>query len=226
MKRLFITSSGTGIGKTLVMRLLIEGLRSRGRTVDALKPIISGWGDEPIGATDTGIILTALGRSLDDTNIADISPWRFAEPLSPDMAAHREGRALDFDALIEYCRGCGDGADVQLIEGVGGVLVPLDDRHTVIDWVSALECPAVLVVGSYLGTISHTLTAAHVLRDAGVALAAVIVSESEEAPVPSAETVATLARFLPGVALRVLPRPLDAGTRRARADDFVDALGL
>ena len=226
MKRLFITSSGTGIGKTLVMRLLIEGLRTRGRTVDALKPIISGWGDEPIGETDTGIILTAMDRSLDDTNIADISPWRFAAPLSPDMAARREDRTVDFDALIAYSRDRPNDIDVQLIEGVGGVLVPLDDRHTVIDWVSALECPAALVVGSYLGTISHTLSAAQVLRNAGIPLAAVIVSESENAPAPSAETVATLARFLPRVALHVLPRPLDAGTRRARSDDFIDALGL
>ncbi|MFP6759320.1 MAG: dethiobiotin synthase [Alphaproteobacteria bacterium] len=226
MKRLFITSSGTGIGKTLVMRLLIEGLRAKGRTIDALKPIISGWGEEPVEETDTGIILTAMGRPLDDTNIADISPWRFAEALSPDMAARREGRAVDFDALIAFCRDRPNDADVQLIEGVGGVLVPLDDRHTVLDWLAALECPAVLVVGSYLGTISHTLTAAHVLRDSGVPLAAVIVSESEEEPVPSAETAATLARFLPGVALHVLPRPLDAETRRTCANDFVDALAL
>ena len=166
VKRLFITSSGTGIGKTLVMRLLIEGLRAKGRTVDALKPIISGWGDQPIGETDTGIILTALGRPLDDADIADISPWRFAEPLSPDMAARREGRTLDIDALIAFCRDRPNAVDVQLIEGVGGVLVPLDDRHTVLDWLAALVCPAVLVVapvsynaGSWraLATTPHSL---------------------------------------------------------------------
>jgi dethiobiotin synthetase len=225
MSRLFITSSGTGIGKTLVTGLLIEALRARGQSVDALKPIISGWDDEPIAETDTGILLSALSRPLDDANIADMSPWRFAQPLSPDMAARRENRSIDFAALVDFCRDR-PTADVHLVEGVGGILVPLDDRHTVLDWLAALDCPAALVVGSYLGTISHTLTAAHVLRDAGVPIAAIIISESVEAPVPGAETAETLARFLPDTEIRIVPRPIEKENRQACAADLVDALRL
>ena len=66
----------------------------------------------------------------------------------------------------------------MLIEGVGGIMVPLDERHTVLDWMSALRLPVLLVAGSYLGTISHTLTALHVLAQRNLDIAAVVVSES------------------------------------------------
>ena len=89
-----------------------------------------------------------------------MSPWRFAAPLAPDMAAAREGRALDFDRPDRVCRHAIDArTDVLLIEGIGGIMVPLDERHTVLDWMVALRLPVLLVAGSYLGTISHTLTA-------------------------------------------------------------------
>ena len=104
--------------------------------------------------------------------------------------------------------------------------VPLNDRHTVVDWLRALDCPTILVVGSYLGTISHTLSAAHVLRDAGAPLAAVIISESEQAPVPSAETADVLARFLLDTAIRIIPRPLAAEARPACATALLQALQL
>jgi dethiobiotin synthetase len=85
-------------------------------------------------------------------------------------------------------------------------MVPLDAEHTVLDWIAALGAPALLVVGSYLGTLSHSLTAAGALRARGVTIAGIVVSESEVEPVPAAETAATLARFVAPVPLLVLPR--------------------
>ena len=99
---------------------------------------------------------------------------------------------------------------MTLIEGIGGVMVPLDAKHTVVDWIAALDAPALLVVGSYLGTLSHSLTAAAVLRERAVTIAGVVVSESEEQPVPATETAETLARFVAPVPLRVLPRAAPA----------------
>ena len=95
---------------------------------------------------------------------------------------------------------------MTLIEGIGGVMVPLDTRHTVLDWISALGAPALLVVGSYLGTLSHSLTAAAALQQRAVPLLGVVVSESETQPVPAEETAAALARFLASTPVRVLPR--------------------
>ena len=85
-------------------------------------------------------------------------------------------------------------------------MVPLDAEHTVLDWIAALGAPTLLVVGSYLGTLSHSLTATAALRSRGVTIAGIVVSESEEQPVPAAETAATLARFTAPVPVRVLPR--------------------
>ncbi len=101
-------------------------------------------------------------------------------------------------------------------------MVPLTATETVLDWITALHVPALLVTGSYLGTLSHTLTAAEALRARGIAVAAIVVSESEESPVPLEETVATLKRFLPGMRFLTLPR-LKKGEE---APDLVGALGF
>ena len=89
-------------------------------------------------------------------------------------------------------------SDPLVIEGVGGLMVPLDQTHTVLDWMLALKSPAfvpLLVVGSYLGTISHTLTTLDVMRRNDLAPRAIVVSESLSNPVPLEETVETIARF-------------------------------
>ena len=211
MQRYFVTSSGTGVGKTLVMRLLIEGFRARGDRVEALKPLISGWDDAPPGESDTGVILEALGRPLTAETIDGVSPWRFSEPLSPDMAARREGRSIPFDALLTASRAGATGdPGVHLVEGVGGVMVPLDASHTVLDWIAALGAPALL------GAISHTLTAHAALREAGVAVPLVVVSETGDGAVPIDETMATLDQFLPDTALHYV-------SRLAADDDLGDA---
>jgi len=103
-----------------------------------------------------------------------------------------------------------------LIEGVGGVMAPLTESESVLDWMAALNVPVLLVVGSYLGTISHTLTAHETLKGRGLTPDAVIVSESPESPVPPAETKTTLARFLDGLPIVLLPR-LAAGEAIWRA---------
>jgi len=206
MTTVFVTSSGTGIGKTFVTAQLVAELAAEGVRVQALKPVASGFdGARPAGS-DSAVLLEAQGLAVTPENLDAVSPWRFAAPLSPDMAAARERRAVPFDALVAYCRAAAERAEVTLIEGVGGVMVPLDARHTVLDWIAALGAPALLVVGSYLGTLSHGLTAAAALRVRGVPLLGVIVSESAEQPVPADETAATLARFVAPARVLVLPR--------------------
>jgi dethiobiotin synthetase len=209
MTTVFVTSSGTNIGKTFVTLRLIAELVSAGRTVRALKPVASGFDGVNIEQSDTGLLLRAMGLEPLAENIDAVSPWRFAAPLSPDMAAAREQSSIPFDALVAACRTAGDLAGVTLIEGIGGVMVPLDAQHTVLDWIAALDAPTLLVVGSYLGSLSHSLTALAALRQRGVTVAGIVVSESPEQPVPAAETVATLARFAGSIPARLLPRAPD-----------------
>lgn len=206
MTAVFVTSSGTGIGKTFVTLQLAAELAAAGRRVRALKPVASGFDAARPEDSDSALLLQAQGLEATAANLDAVSPWRFSAPLSPDMAAAREGRSIPFDALVAFCRTAIERGGDTLIEGVGGVMVPLDARHTVLDWIAALRVPALLVVGSYLGTLSHSLTAAAALQRREVPLLGVVVSESAEQPVAAAETAATLARFVAPAPVLVLPR--------------------
>lgn len=189
----FITGTGTDIGKTWLCCALLRHWRQQGLQPRACKPVLSGYAAATAADSDAGQLLAALGGDLRD--IETIAPWRFAAPLSPDMAAAREGRRIDFDALVAHTR-CVASADFSplLVEGVGGVMVPLDDTHTVRDWIAASGLPAVLVAGSYLGSLSHTLTALEALAKVGAGVTAVVVNESPQSSVELAETVVVLAR--------------------------------
>lgn len=209
---LFVTATGTEIGKTFVTALLARQLRAAGRAPLAIKPVMSGYTPDEAGESDAGRLLAALGRPVTPETVAEISPWRFAAPLSPDMAAAREGRAIDFDALVAFCRRQG-GAPL-LVEGVGGAMVPLDARRTVMDWMAALKAPALVVAGSYLGTISHTLTTLAAMQAHGVRVAGLAISESADSPVPPRETAETLARFT-DLPIRIVPRLSDGAIDRA-----------
>ena len=182
---LFVTATGTGVGKTWVACGLLRRHGGLG-----LKPVVTGYVPEEAAISDSGRLLAAMGRAVTPEAVAAISPWRYPAPLSPEMAAAAAGCVLPFDALLSFCRQPG----VTLIEGVGGVAVPLDARHTVLDWMAALGHPVLLVAGSYLGTISHTLTALTALRGAGLAVRAVVLNESAEPAPPLAETAASLRR--------------------------------
>ncbi len=205
MTTVFVTSSGTEIGKTFVTAQLVTELAAAGYRVRALKPVASGFDIANAAESDSARLLAAQRLTVTPANLDAISPWRFAAPLSPDLAAAREGRSIPFAELVDFCRSA-SSADVTLIEGIGGVMVPLDAEHTVLDWIDALGAPVLLVVGSYLGTLSHTLTAELALRTRGSRVAAIIVSESAEQPLPAADTAATLRRFLPSIPVRVLAR--------------------
>jgi len=203
----FVTSTGTDIGKTFVTAGLIRYLRESNQPVAALKPVVSGYDSSVVETSDPAVLLTAMGRRVTADEIAQIAPWRFRAPLSPDLAAAREGRNIDFDKLIAFSRAAIEATTGLLfIEGVGGIMVPLDSRRTVLDWMATLQIPLLLVVGGYLGTISHTLTALDVLAQRKLTIAAIVVSESARDAVELDETVASIARFAGGVEVVGLPR--------------------
>jgi dethiobiotin synthetase len=207
MTAVFITGTGTDLGKTFIAAGLIRALKREGRAVEAVKPVVTGFDPATAGESDPARLLRAMDRPVTPEEIARISPWRYGAALSPDMAARVERRALDVDAVIAFCRDAAAAAEgVLLIEGVGGIMVPLDERRTVLDWMAALRLPLILIAGSYLGTLSHTLTALDVLARRDLAVAAVVVSESEGAAVPLGETLATLGHFVRDAPLLAVPR--------------------
>jgi dethiobiotin synthetase len=204
---IFVTATGTDIGKTFVTAGLIRHLRGEGKEMAALKPLVSGFDPANAVVSDPALLLTALGRPVNLDEIARIAPWRFRAPLSPDMAAKKEGGSIDFDGVVEFCRRAVDACRGTLfIEGIGGVMVPLGEDRTVLDLIEALRLPVILVAGSYLGTLSHTLSALDVLKQRGLQIAAVVVSETPESPVPLAETAATIAPFALPAGVVAIPR--------------------
>lgn len=211
MTAVFVTATGTDIGKTFVTAGLIRHFRAAGREVDAVKPVVSGFDPAAWQDSDPAALIDALGRPLTLDEAERISPWRFAAPLSPHMAARHEGRAIAYTEVVEFCRRTMAGRrGILLIEGIGGIMVPIDDRHSVLDWMTLLRIPVMLVAGTYVGTVSHTLTALEVLVRRNLNVAAVVISESQGSAASLEDTIVTVERFAGVIDVVGIPR-LPAG---------------
>lgn len=207
MTAIFVTATGTDIGKTFVTAGLVRHLRGAGRTVEAIKPVVTAFDPDRAATSDPGILLAAMDRPIDQDEIAKIAPWRYRAALSPDMAARLEGEQLDFTKLGEFSlRAVLTRRDVLFIEGVGGIMAPLDDEHTVLDWMQILRLPLILVAGSYLGTISHTLTALDALLRRELTVLTIVVNETEGSTVPLDDTVTAIRRFVYPINVMPVPR--------------------
>lgn len=211
MSAYFISATGTGVGKTFTTCALLHAAQAQRVAARGLKPVISGWDN---GAeTDTAQIIAA---SASKQTIDDTSPWRFTAPLSPHRAAVLENKQIEVATLAAWTKEQAAAPCLTLIETVGGVMVPLTDTLTTLDWMAAAGLPAILVTGSYLGTISHTLTALTALRSRNIPVAALILNESAGSTVTLAEAEAGLAPFIADIPLRIV-QPYVSSWRDAAA---------
>lgn len=193
---IFIAATGNDVGQTFVTASLIRHLRQIGNQVDAVKPIVCGYDPAKGAASNPGILLSSLGLPLLPEQIDRISPWRFRAPLSPDLAARREGRSIDVDSVLEYCiSALAHRREILLIEGVDGVMTPLDEHRIILDVMMALKLPLMLVTGSHRDAISHTLTALGSLVRRDMKVLATIVNETPRSPIALDEAIASIARF-------------------------------
>ena len=206
MSAIFITGAGTDVGKTFVACGLVAEFRHRGRAVAAFKPLASGFDPAQPQASDPGALLNALGEPVSPANLDRIAPFRYRAALAPDMAAAAEGKSVDFGAVVAFSRQAMEAADMVIIEGVGGVMSPIAERHTVIDWIAALGVPALLVSGTYLGAQTHALTALAALQRRSIAVHAVVASETTGSTVSLSENMRSLARFTAPVPVVAIPR--------------------
>jgi dethiobiotin synthetase len=203
---IFITATGPDVGKTLVVASLIRHLQQIGHAVDVIKPIVCGYEPAQAASSDLAQLIAALELPFSPETIERMAPWRFRAALPPELAAQYEKRHIDFDDVVAYCKAAVEQRrGVLLIEGVGGIMTPLDPNRTVLDVMMALRLPLILVTGSYRGALSHTLTALDSLFRRDMTLLATIVSETPGSKVPLEEVVASIARFTEPVI--GLPRP-------------------
>lgn len=216
MITIFIAGAGTDVGKTWITAALARALLAGGATVALFKPVASGYDPARPEESDAGRLLAALGRAPTPDAIAQICPLRLAAALSPPAAARREGVTLTLEGMVDSCRAriAAAGTDVLLIEGVGGLMSPLTETATGLDLMAALNVPAILVGGTYLGAISHLLTAAEVIKARRLPLLAAVASESLPPAPDFAETVADMRRALGQVPLFAAARDNEAEAGR------------
>jgi dethiobiotin synthetase len=162
-KIVFVTGTDTGVGKTLLTAMLLHHLRQAGRRALAMKPFCSG------GRGDVELLQSLQPGELDD---ATVNPFYFAEPVAP--VAARGARNVTMAQTAGSIRRVANICDILLVEGSGGLLVPLGRGYLVADLIRRLRCEIVVVARNRLGTINHTLLTMWALRAAGLKPAAVI----------------------------------------------------
>lgn len=172
---LLVVGTDTGVGKTIVACAIAAWFKKQGATVAVCKPIATGCVHRREGLVSEDAEL--LAHFSDTRHPLDlICPNWYAEPLAPAIAAERAKQPVDFEAIDRSIRLLSDGADVMIVEGIGGVMVPVADKLTFLDLAADLALPAIVVARPTLGTINHTLLTVEALRRAGVEVAGVVIN--------------------------------------------------
>jgi dethiobiotin synthetase len=190
---LLITGTDTGVGKTWIARALGNALVRAGRRVIAIKPVETGCSDATAPHEDGTLLAAATGQAEPRAAL-----YRFSSPLAPALAADAAGEAIDLDAMLLRLEALSTGADVVLVEGVGGLLAPMTWEWTVVDLARSLGASALVVAADRLGTISHTLLTLGALELAGLEVAGVVLT-APETPDPSTGTNADAIARLAGI---------------------------
>jgi dethiobiotin synthetase len=212
---IFVTGTGTEVGKTVVAAAIAHTLAAEGRSVAVFKPAVTGL--DEAGEADHELLRRAAGSKQSD---AEIAPHRYGPPASPHLAAAWAGEEVEPSRLREAAREAAAGAEMLVCEGVGGLLVPLAGRfcnptgdksappYLIRDLAVDLGYPLVVVAPSGLGTINHTLLTLESARAAGLEVATVVLTPFSEEPTAiersNLETIASLGE----VTVQTLP-PLD-----------------
>jgi dethiobiotin synthetase len=193
---LFVTGTDTGVGKTFVACALATALRAAGRRVAVMKPVETGVTRGPEDA------LRLAAAAGDPAPLDDVCPYRLRAPLAPSVAARLEGVAIDVERLVELILRRAATADVLLVEGAGGLLVPIAARTTWADVAARARLPVLIVAANRLGTINHCALTARAAAAAGLAVRGFVLSQTSAEADASAPTNAEAIADLTGLRCR------------------------
>ena len=195
MTSLFITGTDTGIGKTLVGSGIAAALTAQGKRVGVLKPAETGC-DMRDGELYPDDAMRLAGYALSTLPIETVCPYRFSPPVAPSVAAEQAGVTIQPERIVEVFQTIADQHEVTLVEGAGGLLVPLVGRYSFADLARDLGIPILVVVGSKLGALNHTLLTLHCIAARGLPLAGYILNHptptTDDAIRTNATTLANL----------------------------------
>src|SRR5258706_9080227 len=174
MRGVLVTGTDTGFGKTVVAAAITAAAVARGMSIAAYKPVVTGL-DEPAGEWPRDHELLASVANAGQTP-EDVSPYRFGPPVSPHLAAELAGETIDPERLVGAAQAQAERADALVVEGVGGLLVPLAREYLVRDLAGELSLPVVIAARPGLGTISHSLLTIEAARAAALRVQAVVLT--------------------------------------------------
>ncbi len=203
MRGVFVTGTGTEVGKTVVAAAIARTLATSGERVAVFKPAVSGLdeyaGDERLADHELLALASRSEQSPDE-----IAPYRYGPAVSPHLAAELAGEEIDPAALVASARAAASEADAVVCEGVGGLLVPLTLGYLVRDFARELGLPVVIAASPALGTINHTLLTVEAVRAVGLEVVAVVLTPWPERPGRLEESNREALVRLGGVAVEVL----------------------
>jgi dethiobiotin synthetase len=212
----FVTGTGTAVGKTVVAAVIARSLAGEGKRVAVFKPAVTGLdefaADGPIShhigvfaahRPDHLVLRDAAGSAQVDEEIA---PYRYGPPMSPHLAAELAGERIEPERLLSAARNAAADADALVCEGVGGLLVPLASDYLVRDFAADLGLPLVIAASPDLGTINHTLLTIEAARTAGLHVAAVVLTPWSDAPSTIEESNRETISAFGDVPVETLPR--------------------
>ena len=165
---IFVTGTDTGVGKTVVATALLRALVASGLRAVGMKPVSAGI--ETKGSINADVVALMEAGNV-DAPLADRNPFAFAPAIAPHLAAAEAGVAIDLALVAAAYDRLASRCDVVVVEGAGGVLVPIDSTHDMLDIAARLRLPVLLVVGMRLGCLNHALLSAAAIRSRGLPLA-------------------------------------------------------
>jgi dethiobiotin synthetase len=203
MRGVFVTGTDTEVGKTVLAAAICAAAVQRGLTVAAFKPVVTGL-DEPVADWPRDHELLAKAANAGQSP-EDVAPHRYGPAVSPHLAQQLAGDALDPEILVAQAEAQAEKADVLVVEGVGGLLVPLAHEYLVRDFAGELSLPVVIAARPGLGTINHSLLTIEAARAVALRVQAVVLTPWPDEPSPmELSNMETIERFaeLPVLGLR------------------------
>ena len=211
----FVTGTGTGVGKSVLAAAVCAALARRGERVAAFKPVVTGI-DEPSGEWPADDELLASVASAGQSR-AEIAPYRFGPAVAPHYGAELAGVSIEPERLVQVAKAAGAGAEALVCEGVGGLMVPLSGSYLVRDLALALGLRVVVAARTTLGTINHTLLTIESARAAGLRVAGVVLTPWPQEPTGIELSNRAAIERLGGVEVSVLRALRPAGLAGAGA---------
>ena len=200
MKGIFITGTDTGVGKTVAAAAIARLLRNRGIDVGVMKPVTSGCVERGGKRVSEDAELLAWGAGIGPAD-PDIAPYCLMAPIAPTVAAFMEGTRIDFGRIRDAFDRLTQRHEFMIVEGAGGLMVPLAGGLMVADLIGRLALPALVIARPDLGTVNHTVLTCYAAKQLGIDMKGVIINNYPETPDRAAESAPHLIDSLSGAPL-------------------------